>query len=218
MEAQDNIFLFVPNLIGYARIVLALVAFVFMTTNYIIATWCYVLSAFLDVFDGYFARKLNQGTKFGAMLDQLTDRCGTTGLLVTLAYLYPSYMFFFQVSIAIDISCHWIYLHSSTLQGKTSHKFIDMSENPIMHRYYSDRKVLFFMCAGNEGFFASLYLLYFTEGPLLFGISILKVICLLSFPVMLVKTGISLLHGFVASLNLATIDLKEREEAKAKSQ
>lgn len=55
---------------------------------------------------------------------------------------------------------------SSTLQGKTSHKFIDMSENPIMHRYYSDRKVLFFMCAGNEAFFASLYLLYFTEGPL----------------------------------------------------
>lgn len=48
-----------------------------------------------------------------------------------------------------------------------------------------------------------------------FGISILRVICLTSLPIMLVKTGISILHGFVASLNLATIDLKEREAIKA---
>lgn len=47
---------------GYARIVLAIVAFLFMPTNYIIASWCYIISAFLDVFDGYFARKFNQGT------------------------------------------------------------------------------------------------------------------------------------------------------------
>lgn len=52
------------------------------------------------------------------------------------------------------------------LQGKTSHKFIDMSENPIMRLYYTNRIVLFFMCAGNEAFYAGLYLLYFTEGPI----------------------------------------------------
>lgn len=51
------------------------------------------------------------------------------------------------------------------LQGKTSHKFVDMSENPIMRLYYTNRIVLFFMCAGNEAFYASLYLLHFTEGP-----------------------------------------------------
>lgn len=53
----------------------------------------------------------------------------------------------------------------SLLQGKTSHKFIDMSENPIMHLYYTSKPVLFGMCAGNEAFYAALYLLYFTEGP-----------------------------------------------------
>lgn len=52
------------------------------------------------------------------------------------------------------------------LQGKTSHKFIDMSENPIMRLYYTNRMVLFFMCAGNEAFYAGLYLLHFTEGPI----------------------------------------------------
>lgn len=54
----------------------------------------------------------------------------------------------------------------SILQGKQSHKFIDMSENPIMNVYYTNRTVLFLMCLGNEAFFASLYLLYFTTGPL----------------------------------------------------
>lgn len=51
-------------------------------------------------------------TKFGAMLDQLTDRCGTCGLLVTLSYFYPKYMFWFQMSMAIDVACHWFYLHT----------------------------------------------------------------------------------------------------------
>ena len=40
-----------------------------------------------------------------------------------------------------------------------------MSENPIMNVYYTNRTVLFFMCAGNEAFYAALYLLHFTEGP-----------------------------------------------------
>jgi CDP-diacylglycerol--inositol 3-phosphatidyltransferase len=52
------------------------------------------------------------------------------------------------------------------LQGKTSHKFIDLSENPIMRVYYTSKPILFFMCAGNEAFYAALYLLHFTEGPI----------------------------------------------------
>ena len=35
-------------------------------------------------------------------------------------------------------------------QGRTSHKFFDAGENPIMHIYYTSRPVLFGMCAGNE--------------------------------------------------------------------
>lgn len=125
------------------------------------------------------------GTKFGAMLDQLTDRCGTMGLLVTLSYFYPNYMFWFQLSMAIDVACHWIYMQAwvifrqfftvlsiicfiyilrSTLQGKSSHKFVDPNENPIMRLYYQ-KSILTFMCCGNELFYSALYLLYFTNGP-----------------------------------------------------
>lgn len=213
----ENIFLFIPNIIGYARIILAIVSFYYMSTDYVTACCCYVASGLLDALDGHAARLLNQSTIFGAMLDQLTDRCGTMGLLVTLSYFYPKYMFLFQLSMAIDISCHWIFLHSSLIQGKSSHKFIDMSENPIMRVYYTNRTVLFVMCLGNEAFFATLYLLHFTEGPVVAGISLLRLLCYLTFPVMAVKTAISVIHGYVASHNLANVDALERKSASEKS-
>ncbi|KOB69978.1 Phosphatidylinositol synthase, partial [Operophtera brumata] len=156
-EERENIFLFVPNLIGFGRVILAIISFYFMPTHCTLACTCYITSALLDAFDG---------TKFGAMLDQLTDRSGTACLMVTLATFYPQWTFWLQLSLAIDITCHWLYLHTVTLQGKTSHKFIDMSENPIMHVYYTNKTVLFFMCAGNEAFYAALYVMNFHTGPI----------------------------------------------------
>ena len=44
LSKTENVFLFVPNLIGYARIFLALLSFWFMPTNYVAAAWCYILS------------------------------------------------------------------------------------------------------------------------------------------------------------------------------
>lgn len=109
VEPGENIFLFIPNLIGYGRILLALLSFYWMPTDYSRAFWCYALSAFLDAWDGHAARYFRQSTKFGALLDQLTDRCGTMCLLVTLSYFYPKYMFCFQVSMSIDIASHWLH-------------------------------------------------------------------------------------------------------------
>lgn len=51
------------------------------------------------------------GTKFGAMLDMLTDRCATMCLLVNLSLLYPSYTFLFQLNMTLDIASHWLHLH-----------------------------------------------------------------------------------------------------------
>lgn len=42
------------------------------------------------------------------------------------------------------------------------------------------------------------------------GIGLFKLIALISMPVAVVKAGISVLHGIVASLNIATIDVNER--------
>lgn len=46
--------------VGYARIFLAVVAFWFMQTNYVVAGWCYIISALLDAIDGHAARAFNQ--------------------------------------------------------------------------------------------------------------------------------------------------------------
>ncbi|XP_026065277.1 CDP-diacylglycerol--inositol 3-phosphatidyltransferase-like [Carassius auratus] len=210
---EENIFLFVPNLIGYARIVLALISFYLMPCCPGPAVFCYLLSALLDAFDGHAARALNQGTKFGAMLDMLTDRCATMCLLVNLALLYPSYTFLFQLSMCLDMASHWLHLHSSMMKGATSHKTIDLSGNPILRLYYTSRPVLFFMCMGNELFFCLLYVMYHIEEPqvwLQWLLGVCSVVCVL-------KSGISLLHLITASRNMAAIDVADRERERERS-
>lgn len=206
--AQENIFLFVPNLIGYARVVLALLSFYLMPTSPWPAVFCYLLSSLLDSFDGHAARALNQSTKFGAMLDMLTDRCATMCLLVNLSLLYPSYTFLFQISMCLDIASHWLHLHSSTVKGSSSHKSIDLSGNPVLRIYYTSKPVLFVMCAGNELFFCLLYVLHHVSEPaawLYWLQGLCGTICLL-------KSCISVVHLITASQNMAALDAAEREK------
>jgi len=79
-----------------------------------------------------------------------------------------------------------------------------------MKLYYTDRRVLFAMCAGNELFYSMLYLSYFTSGPF-YLFYFLATIC---FPVAVAKSGIACLQGYLAAVNLAAVDTKEREEIK----
>ena len=58
--SEPNIFLFVPNLIGYGRIIFGIISFILMPNHPLGASICYFLSAFLDAFDGHAARALNQ--------------------------------------------------------------------------------------------------------------------------------------------------------------
>lgn len=213
---KENVFLFIPNLIGYARIVLAISSFYFMPTDYVLTTITYLTSGLLDAFDGYAARYFNQSTMFGAMLDMLTDRCVTTALQVMLALFYPNYTFVFQILICLDISSHWIHVQSSLLKGGASHKKIDLSGNFFLRIYYHSRIVLFLMCAGNELFFCMLYLIHFTPGPLVsvgnisFGLWV--AMAWLTLPICIVKQVISVIQLIVACINTANLDESEREK------
>ncbi|XP_035471870.1 CDP-diacylglycerol--inositol 3-phosphatidyltransferase [Scophthalmus maximus] len=206
---QENIFYFVPNLIGYARVALALLSFYLLPCCPWPAVFCYLLSALLDAFDGHAARALNQSTRFGAMMDMLTDRCATMCLLVNLSLLYPTYTFLFQLSMCLDIASHWLHLHSSTITGSASHKSIDLSGNPVLRIYYTSKPVLFVMCAGNELFFCLLYVLHHISEPaawLYWLLGLCGTICLL-------KSVISLIHLVTASQNMAALDAAERAAA-----
>ena len=58
-----------------------------MPTNPVVAGVFYILSGFLDAFDGWAARKFNQGTMFGAVLDMVTDRSASHGPIQGLCVL-----------------------------------------------------------------------------------------------------------------------------------
>lgn len=210
---EENIFLFVPNLIGYGRIILVLVSFYYMPFNPWMAGITYLLSGFLDAFDGWSARKLKQGTSFGAALDMITDRCSTTCLIMVLCVFYPSYAFLFQCVVALDISSHWLQMYSSLVQGDNSHKVTDLGANPILRLYYK-RVSLFIFCACNELFFAALYFRHFSYGPIipLFGSSIglWTLLAFVTFPVSLTKNLISVLQMVLAARNVGALDVAQR--------
>ncbi|CAH1231220.1 CDIPT [Branchiostoma lanceolatum] len=218
-QPKENIFLFVPNLIGYGRIILALVAFYYMPYNPIIGSICYIISGMLDAVDGYAARALNQSSRVGAMLDQLTDRVGTCGLLMVLCMLYPRWAILFQISTALDITSHWIHFYSSTsLLKSTSHKTVDYGSS-ILKLYYTSRPLLFFMCLGNETCYTMLYLCYFTPGPYLLPfleIGLFDLLFFVSLPVAIAKAFCSWLQLKGAMSAIADVDVEERKQLKKK--
>ncbi len=57
----ENVYLFVPNLIGYFRIISLLIALLCFFEHPLITAIFYSLSQLLDCLDGFAARKYNQG-------------------------------------------------------------------------------------------------------------------------------------------------------------
>jgi CDP-diacylglycerol--inositol 3-phosphatidyltransferase len=92
---KENVFLFVPNLIGkspyitdrsgrdlilsrttgYTRVILAAFSLHYMRSHPKFCSVLYGVSCLLDAVDGQAARALGQTSKFGAVLDMVTDRC-----------------------------------------------------------------------------------------------------------------------------------------------
>jgi len=62
---SSQVFLYYPNLLGYGRIVMALISFYAMPNHPWSAAIWYFISAFLDAFDGYLARRFNQSLCMG---------------------------------------------------------------------------------------------------------------------------------------------------------
>ncbi|XP_062583055.1 CDP-diacylglycerol--inositol 3-phosphatidyltransferase-like [Saccostrea cucullata] len=212
----ENIFLFIPNIVDYLRVITAFISFYYLPTDPWSASFWYLLSGLLDAIDGHLARMLDQGSKLGAMLDMLIDRCATMCLMAALCHFYPKYMLFFQFSMALDITSHWFHVQSSLMKGGESHKKLDLSANPILKHYYHNRIILFVMCSANELFFCMLYLTYFTPGPTLLGIGLFQAILYISAPLSFIKAGISVLQLIAASKNIALIDQSDREARKTK--
>lgn len=153
-----DVLLFIPNLIGYTRILAAVLSFVCMKHHPVATLYLYGISGFLDAFDGWAARKYNQGTRFGAVLDMVTDRCATTSLICYLCVLYPRFVLFWQFMVSLDLTSHYMHMYAMTTSGSTSHKNVDAKQSRILNLYYTNRNVLFGVCLLNELFYVAVYL------------------------------------------------------------
>ncbi|RAH73143.1 CDP-diacylglycerol--inositol 3-phosphatidyltransferase [Aspergillus aculeatinus CBS 121060] len=167
-EVQENVFLFAPNLIGYARVVLTMASLYYMPLHPRTCSLLYSVSCLLDALDGYAARYFNQSTTFGAVLDMVTDRCTTACLLVFLSSAWPRWSIVFQSLIALDMASHYMHMYATLSMGGSSqsHKKVDSSRSWVLYQYYHSRTVLFICCALNELFFIGLYLLSFSSPTL----------------------------------------------------
>jgi CDP-diacylglycerol--inositol 3-phosphatidyltransferase len=100
----------------------------------------YSISCLLDALDGFAARRYNQSTIFGAVLDMVTDRCTTACLLVFLASAWPRWSIVFQGLISLDLASHYMHMYASlSMGGGQSHKKVDSSRSYILHLYYTNR-------------------------------------------------------------------------------
>jgi CDP-diacylglycerol--inositol 3-phosphatidyltransferase len=104
------VLLFYPNLIGYARISFMVLSFYFALTDYKLTLMFYLMAFGGDVVDGYVARACGQSSRFGGVLDMVTDRVSTLGFLFMLSHLYPEWKFAFVLLVSLDIFSHWFHV------------------------------------------------------------------------------------------------------------
>lgn len=151
---MNPVYYYIPNLIGYVRIVLLIVSIYFLDSSPEIALPAYFLSSFFDCLDGYAARVFGQQTVFGSGLDMIIDRVSTTCLLLYLSKYYSHVIP--SILIILDFSSHYLHMLSTSRKLK-SHKEVNPSTPLLMRLYYQNRGVLFGVCAGNEMFVMALY-------------------------------------------------------------
>lgn len=150
-----HVYFYVPNIIGYARVALCAVGIYLITlegerynknqslkedgsiadiikSQWFIGLVLYIMSFVLDFFDGYAARMFNQSSKYGAVLDMVTDRCATASLLVTLGgVLYRDQLLIFNFLMVLDISSHWYQMQAAE---KGHHKVVGKF---LFHFYFN---------------------------------------------------------------------------------
>lgn len=81
----------IPNLITYVRFLLiAPFMYFFLEKNYIAAAVCISVSGLTDCFDGMLARKLNQVTSLGKILDPIADKLTLFSVALCMIVYYPA--------------------------------------------------------------------------------------------------------------------------------
>lgn len=152
---------FVPNLIGYVRMALSIASFWVANEHPLMFLLFYTTSFALDAADGMAARALGQTSHFGSILDMLTDRASTAGMLVVLDGVVRPMPYYFTFILAtllfLDVASHFCRMYASVFARKDSHKDVSDSIFWLLRQYYSKRKFMGLLCMGQEFSYIFLY-------------------------------------------------------------
>jgi len=153
-----EVYFFVPNVIGYVRVVLNLSAFfVMLERPYLTVALHFTGGIFLDVVDGATARYLNQ------------CRCGRIGMLMGSCVLYPQYLFAFQLLVCLEVAGCWSNQYRCALRSDPKNVWQKIrSTDPWILRIFFQEPTLTLVIFGQDMCVSMCYLLYFSPGPTVF--------------------------------------------------
>ncbi len=157
---MNKIIFNVPNSIGHFRLALIAICGVCQKHYPLVSFNLYLLSVGLDFIDGAIARKLNQCTKYGEWLDQVTDSIGTTLQYCLLCYAINPLCIVWCGLISID----WIYrVNMATSMDKYWKTDRKKSDNVLVEEYFRNNfsnPIGYYGCISNQLFPAVLLLIW----------------------------------------------------------
>ncbi len=159
-KSKVSVYWYVPNIIGYIRLILLCLFLILFKSLPLVAVLCYIFSSVLDAFDGFFARILKQSSNLGMILDYCTDRFTIAALAGVLILTLPKFWVVWVLILGLDLFSHYCQLYFTILNGVVHHKNTGAVKFKSLRLYYSSRIVLFLSCLSQE-LFLSTFVLYF---------------------------------------------------------
>ncbi|CRG97546.1 CDP-diacylglycerol--inositol 3-phosphatidyltransferase, putative [Plasmodium gallinaceum] len=207
---KKNVYLYIPNIIGYIRVILALFGFMICRQNLPIFAVFYATSQMLDGLDGWTARKYNQTSVFGQILDQITDRLSTCLLYLLISNVYDKYVLVVGLIMIADIGGHYFHSTSCAIAGNRTHKKIEKG-NRLLKLYYERQSVMVMCIIAYESFLISIYILKVaSEKSLIYILSYYAIkFC---FPLAAFKVFTNVSQGIYGVKRLVEMDCKKNEE------
>lgn len=125
---QLPVALYIPNVMGYARIILSFIGLYLSSSRPVAAIWTWLFSASLDLFDGIVARALNQASSLGILIDIIADnilRC-SVWIAACLSRNDP----LTSIVACLLISVEWTTMLATQLSADNRHWKQDRQEDP----------------------------------------------------------------------------------------
>ncbi|KAJ9467838.1 hypothetical protein DIPPA_20248 [Diplonema papillatum] len=202
----SEVYFYVPNLIGYLRVVLTIVSYYFFFSVPALFLVLYVAAFVLDAADGQAARALGQSSKFGALLDMITDRAATAGFVILLTHLDLDENLIFALVLVsgLDLCSHYARMYASGGIA-ASHKSTATTRNWFLRTYYNSRLLMGALCVGQDFWYATIYARHFYP-----KVPLIKEIQMVAFPLMVLKQVCNVIQMAEAMQDVVAVDDKER--------